>query len=132
MRTLSLVILMAVAAGAQQSPAPPRYDPPLFKGEKKGKEKDEEKRARTVHGVIRDQDENGVEGAIVQLKDMKSLQVRSFITKEGGEYRFNGLSPTVEYQLKADRPGSSSGTKTISVYDARKDLTINLKLEPKK
>jgi hypothetical protein len=77
-------------------------------------------------------DEQTVTGAVVQLKNTKSLQVRSFITKEDGTYYFHGLSPDIEYELKADFGGASSGTKTLSPFDSRKEAIINLKLNPKK
>lgn len=67
--------------------------------------------------------------AVVQLKDTKSLQIRSFITNQDGTYHFAGLSPNVEYQLKAEFQGASSGKKTLSVFNSKKLVTINLKLK---
>ncbi len=122
--------LLCAALGAQQAQEPPKYNPPLFKGDKKNS-KEENSKARSVQGFVRTPQDDVVDGAIVQLKDMKTLQVRSFITKEDGQYHFSGLNPNVDYQLKADRPGASSSVKTITVYEGRKELTINLKLEPK-
>ena len=69
---------------------------------------------------------------MVQLKNMKTLQIRSFITKEDGTYHFFELSPDVDYELKADFQGASSGTKTLSSFDSRKKAVINLKLNNKK
>jgi hypothetical protein len=87
---------------------------------------------RSVQGVVTTADEQPVSGAVVQLKNTKSLQIRSFIAKDDGTYYFHGLSPDVDYELKADYQGASSGTKTLSSFDSRKDATINLKLNPKK
>jgi hypothetical protein len=109
----------------------PKQDtPPLFRGERRPK--DQEGKSRSLSGVVRDEKDNAAEGAIVQLKDTKSLQVRSFITKEDGNYHFHGLSSDVDYQVKAERQATSSDVKTLSVYDSRKAAVINLKLEPKK
>ena len=47
-------------------------------------------------------------GAVVQLKNMKTLQIRSFITQTDGTYRFFELSPDVDYELKADYQGASA------------------------
>jgi hypothetical protein len=96
-------------------------------GKKKGDEQN-----RSVKGAVTAPDEQTVTGAVVQLKNTKSLQVRSFITKEDGTYYFHGLSPDIEYELKADFGGASSGTKTLSPFDSRKEAIINLKLNPKK
>lgn len=115
-------------AQAPAQPPPSKY-PPLFKGGKGGKE---DPNARLVEGAVKDLQDNFIEGAVVKLKDMKSLQVRSFITKADGKYRFGGLRKDVDYELKADREGKSSDTKTVSVFDSRKEVIINLKLEDKK
>jgi hypothetical protein len=87
---------------------------------------------RSVQGAVTSTDDHAVVGAVVQLKNTKNLQIRSFITKEDGTYYFHGLSPDIDYELKADFQGSSSGAKTLSSFDSRKDATINLKLNPKK
>lgn len=93
------------------------------------KSKREDTNTRTVQGVVQDAGENAVTGAVVQLKDTKTLQVRSFITQGDGAYHFAGLSTNVDYEIKADHNGASSGTKTLSVFDSRKQANINLKLK---
>ena len=96
-------------------------------GKKKGDDQN-----RSVQGAVTSADDQAVVGAVVQLKNTKTLQIRSFITKENGTYYFHGLSPDVDYELKADSQGVSSGTKTLSSFDSRKQATITLKLNPKK
>jgi Carboxypeptidase regulatory-like domain len=86
---------------------------------------------RSVQGVVTNPDESTAVGAVVQLKNQKTLQVRSFITKEDGGYHFFELSPDVDYELKADFRGTSSGPKTLSSFDSRKKAVINLKLNKK-
>jgi hypothetical protein len=94
-----------------------------------GKKKEEP--TRSVSGTVTSADEVAVNGAVVQLKNMKSLQIRSFITKENGQYYFHGLNPDVDFELNASYSGASSGTKTLSSFDARKEAIINLKLNKK-
>jgi hypothetical protein len=84
---------------------------------------------RSVQGVVTDAAGRPVDKAVVQLKDTKSLQIRSFITSGDGTYHFAGLSPNVEYQLKAEYQGVSSNRKTLSVFSSKKSVTINLKLK---
>jgi Na+-transporting NADH:ubiquinone oxidoreductase subunit NqrC len=96
------------------------------------KKKKGEDTTRSVAGVVNAVDDSPIIGAVVQLKNTKTLQIRSFITKENGAYYFHELSPDVDYELKADYQGSSSPTKTLSSFDSRKSATINLKLNPKK
>ena len=87
---------------------------------------------RSVEGIVTNPDESAAVGAVVQIKNMKTLQIRSFITLEDGKYRFFELSPDVDYELKADFGGATSGAKTLSSFDSRKKAIINLKLNNKK
>ena len=84
---------------------------------------------RSVEGVVTDASGRPVDKAVVQLKDTKSLQIRSFITNPDGTYHFAGLSPNVDYQLKAEYQGTFSSRKTLSVFNSKKSVTINLKLK---
>jgi hypothetical protein len=113
--TLLLSVLILAAAPAA-----------FGQGKKKG-----EDQTRSVQGSVTSADDAIVNGAVVQLKNTKTLQIRSFITRENGAYYFHGLSPDVDYELKADHEGASSGTKTLSSFDNRKEAIINLKLNRK-
>jgi hypothetical protein len=84
---------------------------------------------RSVQGLVQDADEKPVTGAVVQLKDMRTLQIRSFVTQDDGMYHFNGLKTEVDYQVKAIFNNMSSAAKTVSLFDTRKMATLNLKLE---
>jgi hypothetical protein len=95
------------------------------------KSKKEDQTSRSVQGVVTSAEEAPVAGAVVQLKNTKTLQIRSFISKEDGSYVFNGLSSDVDYELRAEYQGSSSSPKTVSSFDSRKAVTINLKLNKK-
>jgi len=92
----------------------------------------EEEKLRMVQGAVLDAQENPVVGAIVQLKNSKTLQVRSFITQDKGLYQFHGLDPNVDYTLKAQSPAGVSAERTLSSFDSRKQPVLNLKIEPKK
>jgi protocatechuate 3,4-dioxygenase beta subunit len=99
-----------------------------FAATKKG----EDQNVRSVQGTVFDANDAPVSGAVVQLKNTRTLQIRSFVTKENGAYYFHGLSPDVDYELKADNnQGASSPTKTLSSFDSRKEAVINLKLSKK-
>lgn len=91
---------------------------------------DQDSTTRSVQGIVSDQSGKPVANAAVLLKDTKSLQIRSFRTGGDGAYHFAGLSQNVEYQLKADAGGSTSGWKTLSVFNSKKVATIDLKLKP--
>src|SRR5580658_11064335 len=83
-----------------------------------GQKKTKAPAEKSVSGIVTDAGGNPVPGAIVQLKNTKTLQVRSFIAKDMGEYYFQGLSTDVDYELKADANGKSSAVKTLSSFDS--------------
>jgi hypothetical protein len=84
---------------------------------------------RDVQGVVSDDSGKPVPGAIVQLKNTKTLQIISFITKEQGDYYFHGLSPDIDFEIFAELRGKTSATRTLSSFDSRKQALINLKLD---
>lgn len=86
---------------------------------------------RTVTGSVTDGDNKFINGAVVQLKDERTLQVRSFVTQTNGAYHFTGLKIDNDYQVKAEYNGMTSGWKMLSIFDTRKEPVINLKLEKK-
>ncbi len=95
------------------------------------KKSDEPANTRSVQGTVTTAEDAPVDGAVVQLKNLKNLQIRSFIAKDGGTYFFQGLSPDVDYELRADFHGAASSPKTLSSFDSRKKAVINLKLNKK-
>jgi hypothetical protein len=98
-----------------------------------GKKKNKDSNVRTVQGIVTDEADNPISGAVVQLENMKTLQIRSFITKEKGDYYFSDLTTDVDYKLHAENHGMISSTKTLSTFDSRKAATMNLKVDqPKK
>jgi hypothetical protein len=91
--------------------------------------KNEDNNTRMVQGKVTNAANEPLSQAVVQLKNTKTLQIRSFITQEDGSYHFAGLGTDVEYQLKADRDGESTSWKTLSVFSSKKTAVINLKLK---
>jgi Carboxypeptidase regulatory-like domain len=87
---------------------------------------------KTVRGVVVDKSDNPVQSAVVFLKDTRSNQVRSNITNDQGEYRFSGLDPNAEYELYAEKEGAKSQTRSISSFESRTDIVLNLKLQQRK
>ena len=86
---------------------------------------------RTVEGVVTGADSHPVTGAVVQLSDARTLQIRSFITAEDGKYHFAGLSTNDNYELHAQFNGASSGQRRLDVFNPRKLVKIDLKLKRK-
>lgn len=91
--------------------------------------KNDDNTTRTVEGVVTSAANQPVPKAVVQLKNTKTLQIRSFITSDDGGYHFAGLGTDVEYQVKAVHDGISTSWKTLSVFNSKKTPVINLKLK---
>jgi len=92
----------------------------------------DERPTRSVKGVVTDEQENPIEGAVVQLKNTKTLQVKSFITDKDGSYYFHGLDTNVDYQLKARAGNAVSRTRTVSTFDDRREVVYNFELKVEK
>jgi hypothetical protein len=128
---LSIASLIA-ATGSVFAQGRGTPEPPGDKGDPWFKKKEKEpERTRRITGVVKDPKDSLVEGAVVRVKDVKTLEVRSFITLDDGSYRFYGLNLDNEYELKATHDGLESKTRRISVFNSQPELNIVLKLEPK-
>jgi len=141
-QVLLLVAAATVPAFGQGTNTDPKASdmngngPPAFvlsKGQSDGAPTgDDKKKAaaeRPVKGVVTDADGKPVVGAIVQLKNSRTLQVRSFITKDTGEYYFAGLSKDIDYELKAQFSGKTSAARTLSSFDPKTDPVLNLTIK---
>jgi len=128
---IALLALIVSTAGLAQDPGTPRMPgdlggEPFFQKQ----EKSESENTRSVEGVVLAPSGDVVEGAVVQLKDTKTLRIRSYITLEEGKYSFQGLSTETDYELKAKHEEMASKTRRLTVYDSRKNANIDLKLDP--
>ena len=104
----------------------------LLAGPGLAQDKKREAQLRTVHGQVIDKSENPISGSVVFLKNMRTNTVRSSYTDDTGSYRFSGLDPNADYELHAEKEGAKSATRTVSSFDSRKDILLNLKIDKKK
>ena len=105
---------------------------PAHTQEESKAQKKAEAQLKTLHGSVIDKDENPVPSSVVYLKNVKSQAVKTYIADEAGNYRFSGLDPNADYEIHAEKDGASSSTRTISSFDTKKELVLNLKIEKKK
>jgi carboxypeptidase family protein len=94
----------------------------------RGKKAEDASAPRNLTGAVFDKAGHAVPSAVVYLKNTRSLAIHTYITGDDGAYRFNHLSPDIDYQLRAEASGHKSAVKTLSSYDTHKQPHINLHL----
>lgn len=94
------------------------------------KDKPRDPKIRNVSGLVQLPDENPAQGAVVKLKNVKNLQVTSYITQANGRYQFQNLSTNIDYEIQAEYKDLRSAKRTLSVFESRLDMIINLQLQP--
>lgn len=86
---------------------------------------------RLLTGRVTDKDEAPLPNAIVYLANSRTRAVKTFIVGKDGMYRFPALSPNVDYEVYAQYKDDKSDTKTVSQFDTRPQVNINLKIDMK-
>lgn len=92
----------------------------------------EEKPSRTVAGVVSDEGENPIAGAVVVITDLQTGKKSATYTGADGAYQYAGLEVTRDYEVQASYKGISSQLRKVSTVDPRKRVTVNLRIPPPK
>jgi hypothetical protein len=91
-------------------------------------DKKDKAQGRLLLGKVLDQKDNPVVGAIVYVTNMRTHAVKTYIVGQEGSYRFPGLS-TVDYEVYAQYNGHKSDTKSMSQFDDRSEVYIDLRIQ---
>ncbi|MFZ0800203.1 MAG: carboxypeptidase-like regulatory domain-containing protein [Terriglobales bacterium] len=119
--TLSLVVLSASVFTRSVLAAPAQ----LFGRDSK---KDT---TRLLTGKVLDRGDNPLPNAVVYLTNTHTRSVKTYIVGPDGTYRFPALQPTIDYEVYAQYNNRKSGTKTVSQFDDRTQVYIDLKIDLK-
>jgi hypothetical protein len=124
-RLIAVLILGSLLAGAAVAQIESKPTAPVDKNSSQ---------LRSVTGTVLGKEDSPLPNAVVYLKNTKTLAVRTYIANTGGEFQFNALSPNVDYELFAEYEGKKSDAKTVSSFDSRPKVHINLRIDmaPKK
>jgi carboxypeptidase family protein len=84
---------------------------------------------RLLNGQIVNHNGTPLADSVVYLTNMRTRVVKSYIVSADGAYHFPALTPNVDYEVYAQYRGLKSETKTLSQFDDRPVVSINLKID---
>jgi hypothetical protein len=83
-------------------------------------------RTRSVQGIVRDSSGHPVSGAVVELKNLRTLAIRSYLTHQGGKYHFEDLYTNIDYRLQVHRDAAFGPEKLLSRFDSQPQAVVDL------
>lgn len=84
---------------------------------------------KNLQGKVYDANGSAISGAIVYLKNSRTNDVKTYLSEKDGSYRFAGLSADTDYTVWAAYHAKKSDSKTVSSFDSRKQVFIDLKIK---
>ncbi len=85
---------------------------------------------RSVEGRVLDKKDDGpITGAVVYLKDTRTLSVKSYLTDDDGRFHFGQLADGADYEVWAEQSGQRSSSKSISQFNSKLDIQFTLKID---
>jgi hypothetical protein len=90
-------------------------------------DKKDKQQGRLLYGKVLDQQDNPVANSVVYLTNTRTHAVKTYIVGEEGTYRFPGLS-NVDYEVYAQYNGRKSDTKSVSQFDDRSQVYVDLRI----
>ena len=88
-------------------------------------------KTRLLTGKVLDGGDSPLPNAVVYLTNTRTSAVKTYIVGPDGAYRFPALQPTIDYEVYAQYNKRKSGTKTVSQFDDRQQVYIDLKIDTK-
>jgi len=83
---------------------------------------------RLLFGKVLDPQDNPLPDAIVYVTNTRTRAVKTYIVSTDGTYRFPALSTAVDYEVYAQYKGHKSDTKSVSQFDDRPQVYLDLKV----
>jgi hypothetical protein len=88
-----------------------------------------QKATRLLFGKVLDPQDNPLPDAVVYLTNTRDRAVKTYIVGADGTYRFPALSATTDYEIYAQYKGRKSNTKSVSQFDDRTQVYLDLKID---
>ena len=83
---------------------------------------------RLLFGKVLDPQDNPLPDAVVYVTNTRTRAVKTYIVGADGTYRFPALSTAVDYEVYAQYNGHKSDTKSVSQFDDRSQVYVDLKV----
>ena len=84
---------------------------------------------RLLFGKVLDRQDNPLPNAVVYLTNTRTRDIKTYIVGPDGTYRFPALSTGIDYEVYAQYNGHKSDTKSVSQFDDRSQVYIDLKID---
>jgi hypothetical protein len=124
-RILGVLLFGALAIGCMAG----QFNIPMGSQGPSGRTKNQKITSRNLSGLVLDKSDRPIQGAVVYLKNTKTLAVKSFFSQQDGAYRFPELPLNIDFEVWAEKEGKKSGQKTMSQFESRANPTINLHID---
>ncbi len=92
-------------------------------------DKKDKNQGRLLFGKVLDQQDSPLVNAVVYLTNTRTRAIKTYIVGPDGTYRFPGLSATIDYEVYAQYNGRKSDSKSVSQFDERSQVYIDLKID---
>src|SRR5271166_4299062 len=94
-----------------------------------GLDKKDKTVGRLLFGKVLDPQDNPLPDAVVYVTNTRTRAVKTYIVGPEGTYRFPALSAAVDYEVYAQYKGHKSETKSVSQFDDRSQVYLDLKID---
>ncbi|ACO31888.1 MULTISPECIES: carboxypeptidase-like regulatory domain-containing protein [Acidobacterium] len=83
----------------------------------------------TIEGVVTNGSGQPLQGAIVYLKNTQTSNILTYISEKNGSFIFSYAPAGVDYSIWVAYKGKKGDTKSISSFDNRKTIHIDLRVK---
>lgn len=92
-------------------------------------DKKDKSTGRLLYGKVLDPQDNPLPDSVVYVTNVRTRAVKTYIVSTDGTYRFPALSTAVDYEIYAQFKGHKSDTKSLSQFDDRTQVYLDLKID---
>jgi len=92
-------------------------------------DKKDKSSGRLLFGKVLDSQDNPLPDAVVYVTNTRTRAIKTYIVGKDGAYRFPALSAAIDYEIYAQYNGHKSDTKSVSQFDDRSQVYLDLKVD---